>query len=116
MPLLSPEPDEIETWTGAALEQNLNVLAARHAVDSARREVQKQRAGHLPSVDMVARHSLNSTGGRFGSYENTTNSIGVQVNVPLFQGGFVSSRVRKPMNDSTRNWNGWNRSVEMHNG
>ena len=95
MPLVSPEPGEIETWTDAALEQNLNVLAARHAVDSARREVQKQRAGHLPSVDMVARHSLNSTGGRFGSYENTTNSIGVQVNVPLFQGGFVSSRVRE---------------------
>ena len=95
MPLLSPEPEEIETWTGAALEQNLNVLATQHAVDSARREVQKQRAGHLPSVDMVARHSLDSTGGRFGSYENTTNSIGVQVNVPLFQGGFVSSRVRE---------------------
>ena len=95
MPLLRPEPGEIETWTGAALEQNLNVLAARHAVDSARREVQKQRAGHLPSVDMVARHSLDSTGGRFGSYENTTSSIGVQVNVPLFQGGFVSSRVRE---------------------
>ena len=86
MPLLSPEPGEIEIWTGAALEQNLNVLAARHAVDSARREVQKQRAGHLPSVDMVARHSLNSTGGRFGSYENTTNSIGVQVNVPAVPG------------------------------
>ena len=44
---------------------------------------------------MVARHSLDSTGGRFGSYENTTSSIGVQVNVPLFQGGFVSSRVRE---------------------
>ena len=95
MPLLSPQPEEIETWTGAALEQNLNVLAARHSVDSARREVKKQQAGHLPSVDMVARHSLNSTGGRFGSYESESSSIGVQVNVPLFSGGFVSSRVRE---------------------
>ena len=95
MPLLSPQPEEIETWTGATLEQNLNVLAARHSVDSARREVKKQQAGHLPSVDMVARHSLNSTGGRFGSYESESSSIGVQVNVPLFSGGFVSSRVRE---------------------
>ena len=95
MPLLSPQPEEIETWTGAALEQNLIVLAARHSVDSARREVKKQQAGHLPSVDMVARHSLNSTGGRFGSYESESSSIGVQVNVPLFSGGFVSSRVRE---------------------
>ena len=95
MPLLSPEPEEIETWTNAALEQNLNVLATQHSVDSARREVKKQQAGHLPSVDMVAQHSLNSTGGRFGSYESESSSIGVQVNVPLFQGGFVSSRVRE---------------------
>jgi len=95
MPLVSPQPEEIETWTGAALEQNLEVQAARHAVDSARREVQKRRAGHLPALDMVARHSYFSTGGRFGSLDNTTNSIGVEVSMPLFQGGYVSSRVRE---------------------
>ena len=95
MPLVSPQPEQIETWTGAALEQNLSVLAAQHAVDSARREVRKQQAGHLPSLDVVARHSYNSSGGRFGNFENTTSSIGVQVSVPLYQGGFVNSRVRE---------------------
>ena len=95
MPLLRPQPEEIDEWTGAALEQNLNILAARHAVDTARREIKRQQAGHLPTVDMVARHSLNETGGRFGSFETTTSSLGVELNVPLFQGGFVSSRVRE---------------------
>ena len=95
MPLLRPQPEEIDAWTGAALEQNLNILAARHAVDTARREIKRQQAGHLPTVDMVARHSLNETGGRFGSFETTTSSLGVELNVPLFQGGFVSSRVRE---------------------
>ncbi len=95
MPLVNPQPEEIETWTGAALEQNLDVQAARHAVENARREVQKRRAGHLPTLDMVARHSYFSTGGRFGSLDNTTNSIGVEVSMPLFQGGYVSSRVRE---------------------
>ena len=95
MPLLSPQPEEIETWTGAALEQNLNVLAAQHAVDNARREIKRQQAGHLPTLDMVARHSLDETGGRFGSYESTTSSVGVQLNVPIFQGGYVNSRVRE---------------------
>ena len=95
MPLLSPQPEEIETWTGAALEQNLNVLAAQHAVDNARREIKRQQAGHLPTVDMVARHNLDKSGGRFGSVESTTSSVGVQLNVPLFQGGYVSSRVRE---------------------
>ena len=95
MPLLSPQPEEIETWTDAALEQNLNVLAAQHAVDSARREIKRQQAGHLPTLDMVARHSMDETGGRFGSVESTTSSVGVQLNVPLFQGGYVNSRVRE---------------------
>lgn len=95
MPLLNPQPEEIETWTGAALEHNLNVLAARHAVDTARREVKRQQAGHLPTVDMVARHGLDKTGGRFGSFETTTSSVGVELNVPIFQGGGVNSRVRE---------------------
>ena len=95
MPLLSPQPEEIETWTGAALEQNLNVLASQHAVDNARREIKRQQAGHLPTVDMVARHSLDETGGRFGTFESTTSSVGVQLNVPIFQGGYVNSRVRE---------------------
>ena len=95
MPLVSPQPEEIDAWTGAALEQNLNILAARHAVDTARREIKRRKAGHLPTVDMVARHSLDESGGRFGSIESTTSSVGVQLNIPLFQGGYVSSRVRE---------------------
>ena len=95
MPLASPQPEEIETWTDAALERNLNVLAAQHAVDNTRREIKRQQAGHLPTLDMVARHSLDETGGRFGSFESTTSSLGVQLNVPIFQGGYVNSRVRE---------------------
>ena len=95
MPLVSPQPEEIDAWTGAALEQNLNILAARHAVDTARREIKRQKAGHLPTVDMVARHRLDESGGRFGSIESTTSSVGVELNVPIFQGGYVSSRVRE---------------------
>ena len=95
MPLLNPQPEEIETWTDAALERNLNVLAAQHAVDNSRREIKRQQAGHLPTLDVVARHSLDETGGRFGALESTTSSLGVQLNVPIFQGGYVSARVRE---------------------
>ena len=95
MPLLSPQPEGIETWTSAALEQNLNVVATQHAVDNARKEIKRQQAGHLPTVEMVARHSLDKTGGRFGAIESTTSSVGVQLNVPIFQGGYVNSRVRE---------------------
>ncbi len=95
MPLLSPQPEEIDVWTGAALERNLSVVAAQHAVDTNRRETRRRLAGHLPTLDMVARHGLDRTGGRFGAFKSETTSIGLQLNVPLYQGGFVSSRVRE---------------------
>lgn len=95
MPLSSPEPEEIETWTSLALEQNLNVLAARHGVDVARKETKRQIANRLPTLDMVARHALNRSGGRFGAFKSETTSVGVQLNVPLYQGGAINSRVRE---------------------
>ena len=44
---------------------------------------------------MVARHALNRSGGRFGAFKSETTSVGVQLNVPLYQGGAVNSRVRE---------------------
>jgi len=95
MPLISPQPAEIDVWTQMALKQNLDILASRHAVDTARKEIKRQLAGHLPTVDVVARHSFSETGGRFGLFERTETAVGLELNVPIFQGGFVSSRVRE---------------------
>ncbi len=95
MPLVKPQPEEIDTWTQTALEQNLNVLSARFAVDTAREEIKRQRAGHLPTLDLVARHGYDKSGGRFGTSAIRSTVVGVQLNVPLFQGGIVSSRARE---------------------
>ncbi|MFT5134875.1 MAG: outer membrane protein [Gammaproteobacteria bacterium] len=95
MPLVNPQPEIIDTWTDTALEQNLDVLSAHFAVDTAREEIRRQKAGHLPTVDLVARHGFDKSGGRFGSFSSRASSIGVQLNVPLFQGGFVNSKTRE---------------------
>ncbi|MGI9228917.1 MAG: TolC family outer membrane protein [Gammaproteobacteria bacterium] len=95
MPLLRPEPDDIDNWTDTALEQNLSVTAARHAVDTARTEIKRQFAGHLPTLDIVASHGFGKTGGRFGSSESTTSAVGLELNMPVFQGGLVNSKVRE---------------------
>ncbi len=95
MPLAAPEPGEIETWTATALEQNPGVIAAQYAVDISRQEIKRRRAGHLPAVDLVARHDLSKSGGRFGTFESAVSSVGVQLNVPIFQGGYVHSRARE---------------------
>ena len=93
MPLLSPDPIDIDAWSDMAVMENLNVLAAIQAVDIARDEIKVQYAGHLPIVDLSARRSFNKSD-TTGDSENTSNSISLQLNVPIYSGGAVSSRIR----------------------
>ncbi len=95
MPLVNPQPEQIDTWTDTALEQNLDVLSARYAVDTAREEIRLQKTGHLPTLDLIARHDFNTSGGRFGSTSIRSTAVGLELNVPIYQGGFVSSKTRE---------------------
>jgi outer membrane protein len=103
MPLVSPDPASDNDWVKAALDQNLALQSARLGVEIARENVSIQRGGHLPSIDLVAGRSgynINQTiaGAGLESPADSTNrdtQIGVQVTVPIYSGGAVSSRVRE---------------------
>ena len=94
LPLVVPEPLDIERWTATALERNLSLSAATMAADIAHQEIRRQYAGHYPSLDIVGGHSFNKQGGRFGNLSLDQNDIGIQVTVPLYEGGQVVSRTR----------------------
>ncbi|MCG8323882.1 MAG: TolC family outer membrane protein [Thiotrichales bacterium] len=95
MPLLTPQPEQIEQWTSKSLEQNLDVLAVRHETEVARQEIEIQKTGHYPTLDLVASQAYNSAGGRFGGTQTHTTSVGVELAVPIFQGGLVNSLTRQ---------------------
>ncbi|MET0536094.1 MAG: TolC family outer membrane protein [Steroidobacter sp.] len=107
MPLKSPDPENEQTWVTTALEQNLRVISARLATDIAKQDVRVARSGHLPSVDLVAsRGDQDYEGDQVGrnaagtsrapaDSTQTTDSIGIQVTVPIYSGGATSSRVRQ---------------------
>jgi outer membrane protein len=63
----------------------------------AEEEIEKNRGGHYPALDLVASHSYNRNGSVFSSatYEYTTNLVGAQLTVPLYSGGITQSRVRE---------------------
>ncbi|MBK8960923.1 MAG: TolC family outer membrane protein [Proteobacteria bacterium] len=100
LPLVVPEPLDIDRWTTTALERNLDLSAANIAADIAHEEIRRQYAGHYPSLDIVGGHSFNKQGGRFGNSSVEQNDIGVQVTVPLYEGGQVVSRTRAAEHDS----------------
>ena len=93
--LIKPVPEDISSWTELSIKQNLDISAANFALETARKEIKKQSAGHLPTVDIVASHGYDSTGGRFGSTRTDRSSIGVELNVPIYSGGLVSSKTRE---------------------
>lgn len=96
-----PDPTDIDTWTETAIEQNLEVAAARIASDIAFEEIKVQRAGHYPTLDLNGTHSYNEQGGRFGSSETHQSDITLELNVPFYEGGSVVSRTRQARHEYT---------------
>ena len=86
------QPPSFEEWKETALEQNPEIVSQRHAVEVARQEINKQRAGHAPRVDLVgAINKSMSDNVLFIGLDTFTRSIGVQVNVPMYAGGLVNA-------------------------
>lgn len=95
--LSAPEPNDMKAWVDLAYESSIDVRLAQQSLELAQREVERARAGHLPTLDAVGslnhRYSGQSTTG--AGADVTAAVIGLQLNVPLYQGGGIDSRVRE---------------------
>jgi len=101
--LSMPEPANLDDWTRKAEEASPEIKVMQARLDAARREVSKAQAGHLPTLDAVAQWSNSGSENitRVNSrYENKT--IGLQLNIPLYSGGYVNSTIRQAVAEQTR--------------
>ena len=96
-----PKPNSMEDWATAAASQGYPVRAQEAALEIAVREIERTRAGHLPTLNIVG-----STGGSSSSISTSTSinnnasdatssTISLQLAIPLYAGGNVSSLVRQ---------------------
>ena len=92
-----PEPEDLQAWVDIAMESNPDILIARYAVEIARHEQERQKAGHLPTLDVVARQNYRDTGGTLfgGGSEVKNRDILLRFSLPIYEGGMVSSRSRE---------------------
>jgi outer membrane protein len=94
-----PEPNQVDWWVDRALKENQNVQVFEKSYEIAKLEVDRQRAGHYPTVDLIGSYNVANYGGgsiNLGvSNYSSIGTIGVQIAVPIYQGGFVDSRVRQ---------------------
>lgn len=92
--LETPAPARIEDWLEFALANNPQIKAREAARDVAEKEVYKNIAAHLPSVDIVAgRSKSQDTGYTTIDTGNWNNTLGLQASIPLFAGGSTQGRV-----------------------
>jgi outer membrane protein, protease secretion system len=98
MQLADPAPGTPQEWTAIAEAASPELMSARAQVEVARADVDRALSGHYPTLDAVVQASRNTS-------ENVTRidtryyqkQVGLQLTVPIFQGGFVNSQHREAL-------------------
>jgi outer membrane protein len=103
-PLISPKPLSVEDWVRTAQLQNWTVKSAQYNADSARQLIRQQFAGHLPTINLqgsMERLYTDNINGyrtlnqRSGPGTQSDRSIGLNITMPLFQGGGVVAQTNQ---------------------
>ncbi len=92
--LQRPQPEKLDDWVSAAESGNPGVQAQQLVREIAVREVERARAGHLPTLDIVASHGLNQNPA-FSTERAESTALGLQLNLPLYAGGRTESVSRE---------------------
>lgn len=99
-----PEPEDVQIWIQRAQEQNFQLGIQAKTTDIAGAEVTRNRAGHLPTLDVVSSYNDSHSGFSTIGVGSRTQStvVGLQMQLPLYQGGAQVSRVREALANRTR--------------
>ena len=92
-----PEPADMAAWVDQAYQSSLQVAFAQQSLEIAAQEIKKADAGHYPTLDAIGSLTDNYANGSAQGIASDIKAlvVGVQLNVPLYQGGGISSRVRE---------------------
>ncbi|MDO8926818.1 MAG: TolC family protein, partial [Sideroxyarcus sp.] len=87
--LETPQPASVDQWVEDARRSNPQLAIAQAGAELADKEVDRNRGGHLPTIDIVA--SYNNSYSGYSSFTGgptdvRSTSVGLQLNMPLFQG------------------------------
>jgi outer membrane protein len=94
--LNAPSPNDPDAWRGRAEDENRDLAAARFAAEAAMEGVDVERGGRFPQIDLIAGYDGLEQYDRDGQDRSSEEySAGIQLNLPLYQGGGVSSSIRE---------------------
>lgn len=93
----APDPVGMDAWVKQAESDSLAVILGQTGQELARREVEKQKGGHFPTLDLSASYSdnRNQASGGVTGIDSKSGVIGLEFALPLYQGGATASRIRE---------------------
>lgn len=94
LPLSPPEPNDVDTWAETALANNYGIIAAMENAQAAKKGIEIEKSAYYPTVDLQASYGGLRTESDF-SNDRDTGALNLSLNVPIYQGGRVSSRTRQ---------------------
>lgn len=103
LPLAVPQPARLEEWLARAEAASPELRAGAAQLEAAREAVRVAQAGHHPTLDAIAQVSRSES-------DNPTRVdskyrqalVGVQLTVPIYEGGAVNSRIRQALAEAER--------------
>lgn len=95
-----PTPNAMEPWVERARTTGLAVRIAQESLTFSSQDVERNRGAHHPTIDAYATATAAGSGptspGTAGT-ELNSNVIGLQLAIPIYQGGSINSRVREAL-------------------
>ncbi len=111
LPMQEPVPNDMQAWVDKAVAENPGLKAQEYAVAAARANINTARSGHLPTLSGSFTYRRAPSWGEGTSTFNptpdpvpsnsrsTSRTVGLELNVPIFTGGYTQSRVRQAVYD-----------------
>ncbi|KTD16649.1 TolC family outer membrane protein [Legionella jordanis] len=103
IPLIKPEPDNVDEWVNTGLQQNYSLFSAKYNLQAARENIRAQAAGSWPTFEIQGNalqiHNQSSGTSFFIPSRQTTANVALAMTFPAFQGGLVQSQTRQAQFD-----------------
>jgi outer membrane protein len=103
IPLIKPEPNDVNQWIDTGLKQNYRLFAAKYSMEVSKENMKSLSAGNWPVLSLQTNASQVHNSTRQSSFfvpvQQTAANVAIAVNFPVFQGGLVQSQTRQAQYD-----------------
>ncbi|WP_097462336.1 TolC family outer membrane protein [Mangrovitalea sediminis] len=98
-PVGAPQPNNPKAWEKQSLAQNWSVKSAEYKLQASGQNLKVQKSGYYPTVSLTADYTKNDLNGssitQTGNGWSRDATIGLQLKMPLYEGGGTQASVRR---------------------